>query len=44
MPYAIHEYRMEVSMASDFQKAFSATVIGASLFLGQTARAEVRRR
>jgi photosystem II PsbU protein len=28
-------------MASDFQKAFSATVIGASLFLGQNARAEV---
>jgi photosystem II PsbU protein len=32
---------MEVSMVSDFQKAFSATLIGASLFLGQTARAEV---
>jgi photosystem II PsbU protein len=32
---------MEVSMASDFQKAFSVTLIGASLFLGQTARAEV---
>lgn len=28
-------------MASDFQKAFSATLIGASLFLGQSARAEI---
>mmetsp|Transcript_9462 Transcript_9462/g.15570 ORF Transcript_9462/g.15570 Transcript_9462/m.15570 type:complete len:151 (-) Transcript_9462:185-637(-) len=33
--------RTELSMASDFQKAFSATLIGASLFLGQSARAEI---
>ena len=33
--------RTEISMTSDFQKAFSATLIGASLFLGQSARAEI---
>jgi len=33
--------RTQLRMASDFQKAISATVIGASLFFGPSVRAEI---
>eukprot|EP01041_Mallomonas_annulata_P005711 gene5711-11529_t len=42
MPIAMRNSRMEMSMKSnDFQKVIASSLIGASLFLGGSARAEV---